>query len=122
MEENEIEILVRAYFDRLLNKRDLSICDVLLATDYVDHDAPPDTPPGPEAAKQYVQEFLEMYPNLKVQVNDVVVEGHKAAAQITWSGTNYKTGYKLRQIGNIIIHLNEEGQFLERWSVYKSIG
>jgi hypothetical protein len=33
--------VVRTYFDRLLNQRDLSVCDELLAPNYIDHDADP---------------------------------------------------------------------------------
>ena len=31
--------IVREYFDRLFNKKDLSVCDALLAPNYIDHDA-----------------------------------------------------------------------------------
>ena len=37
----EAERIVRAYFDRLLNQRDLGVCDELLSADYLDHDAGP---------------------------------------------------------------------------------
>lgn len=41
------EAVVRRYFHRLLVEHDLSVCEELLAGDYVDHDAPARTPRAP---------------------------------------------------------------------------
>ena len=121
MDPEDIKTLVRAYFHRLINKKDLSVCDVVLSPHYIDHDVPPDTTPGPDETNRFTRQFLEYYPNLKVQVKEVVAGDNKAAAQIIWTGKHRDTKQKLRRMGNIIIHLDDNGQFLERWSVYQDI-
>ena len=121
MEPKDIKTLVQAYFERLYNKRDLSVCDALLASHYVDHDAPSEISPGPEGTKQFAVELLSDYPNLKVRVVDIIAGDLKAAIQIVRTGTHHKSGFKLHQQGNIIIHLNAEGYFVESWSVYQSV-
>ena len=46
MKADIAKVLVREYLHRLLNEKDLSMCDELLSPDYIDHDTPPDTPLG----------------------------------------------------------------------------
>jgi catechol 2,3-dioxygenase-like lactoylglutathione lyase family enzyme/predicted SnoaL-like aldol condensation-catalyzing enzyme len=117
----DTKTLVRQYFDRLLNQRDVSVCDEMLAPDYVDHDAPASTPPGPDSVKAFVTQFLANYPDLQVQIDDMVAEGDKVAARIVWRGTHKETGDRLFQMGNVIIRLNAAHQFIERWSAYKAL-
>jgi predicted SnoaL-like aldol condensation-catalyzing enzyme len=113
--------IVRLYFDQLLNAKDLSICDDFLAATYRDHDAPPETPPGPDSVKAFVGQFLKDYPDLQVQIEALLAEGSKVAVRLTWHGTHRESGAKLHQMGIIILRLNEGGQLVERWSAYKAL-
>jgi hypothetical protein len=122
MDTQLIQDLVRRYFCRLLNDRDLSVCDELLAPNYVDHDAPEGTPPGPQNTKTFVAQFLDDHPELHVTVEDLVVESNKATARLIWTGTNRHTGARFHQMGIVILHLNESGQIVERWSAYTPLG
>jgi len=112
--------VVREYFHRLLNERDLSVCDELLSSDYRDHDAPDGTPPGPENTRDFVAGFLDDYPNLKVDIEDLFAEGTRVAARIVWHGNRRETGDVFHQMGVVIMRVNENGQITERWSAYKS--
>jgi ketosteroid isomerase-like protein len=85
--------LVQRYFEALINRKDLSICDEMLAPSYVDHadsypPAPEGTPPGPESIKEYVSGFLDDHPDMHTTVEEVIAEGDKAAARLIWRGTN----------------------------------
>jgi predicted SnoaL-like aldol condensation-catalyzing enzyme len=112
---------VGAYFDELLNARDLSACGRLLAPDYVDHDAAPGTPPGPAAIEAFVAGFLADYPDLRVSIEDILAEGDRVALRMTWRGTHRQSGEPLRQMGLLILRLNEAGQLAERWSAYRPL-
>ena len=101
--------VVREYFHRLLNEKDLSACDELLSSDYRDHDAPPDTPPGPESTKGFVARFLEEYPNLRVDIEDLIAEENRVAARIVWHGNHRETGVEFHQVGNVFLRLDETG-------------
>jgi predicted enzyme related to lactoylglutathione lyase/predicted SnoaL-like aldol condensation-catalyzing enzyme len=107
--------VVRDYFQRLLNERDLSVCDELLAPDYRDHDAPDDTPRGPQSTKEYVAGFLADYPDLHVEVLDVMAEDHQAAARLVWRGTHKDSGEPLNREGVVWLRLDEQGRLVERW-------
>jgi len=113
--------LVRQYFHRLLNEKDLSVCDGMLSDEYIDHDAPADTPPGPKSVKEFVAGFLADYPNLRIEIEDILAEGDRVAARLVWHGNHRQTGEVYHQMGIVIILLNREGKFVERWSAYKKL-
>ena len=117
----EAKLLVRQYFHRLLNDKDLSVCDEMLSDAYIDHDAPADTPPGPISVKEFVAGFLAEYPNLRIEIEDLLAEGSQVAARLVWRGNHFQTGEVYHQIGIVIIRLNQAGQFVERWSAYKTL-
>jgi catechol 2,3-dioxygenase-like lactoylglutathione lyase family enzyme/predicted SnoaL-like aldol condensation-catalyzing enzyme len=112
--------VVRDYFHRLLNEKDLSVCDERLSSDYRDHDAPLDTPLGPENTKEFVARFLDEYPNLRVDIEDLIAEENRVAARIVWHGNQRETGAEFHQIGIVLLRLDEKGRIAERWSAYKS--
>jgi predicted SnoaL-like aldol condensation-catalyzing enzyme len=122
MRPEQAKMLARQYFHRLLNEKDLLVCDDLLALDYVDHDAPPDTPPGPNETKAFVARFLANYPDMQVRVEDVIAEGNKVVVRNVWHGTHKKSGEKFHQMGIVILRFNEAGQIVERWSAYTRLG
>ena len=109
----------REYFHRLLNQKDLAVCDELLAHDYIDHDAPADAPPGPREAKWFVSQMLKERPDMQVTVEDVFAEGNRVALRNIWHWTDGESGEKRRRMGILILRLNDNGQIAERWSAYK---
>ena len=113
--------LVREYFQRLLNQKDVSVCDEMLSSQYTDHDAPPNVPPGPENTKEFVTMFLNEYPDMHIDIEDLIAEGYKVAARIVWHGSNKESGKVFHQMGIVILHLDDKGKFMERWSAYKTL-
>ncbi len=113
--------LVRNYFQRLLNERDLSVCDERLSSDYIDHDAAPDTPPGPASIKAFVAHFLHEYPDMRIEIEDILAEGDRVAARIVWRGSHRASGEPYHQMGIIILRLDTQGRIAERWSAYKPL-
>jgi predicted SnoaL-like aldol condensation-catalyzing enzyme len=118
MESVQAKAIVLAYFERLLNEHDLSVCDELLAPDYVDHDAPADTPPGPESTKEYMRELFAAYSELRVEIADVIADRDRVALRGVWHGVD-NDSRRYRQGGLVFVRLNEHGQLAERWSAYE---
>ena len=114
----DLKAQVRSYFHRLLNEKDLSVCDELLSDDYVDHDAPETTPSGPASTKAFVSGLLRDYPDMVIRIEDVLAEGHKVAARLVWEGSHRETQERLHRMGIVILRFNECGQIVERWSAY----
>ena len=94
------------------------MCDRVLSANYVDHDAPDDTPPGPEATKAYVADMQEIYPDMRISIEDLIAEGDQVAGRMIWKGTHRETGEVFHRMGIVMVRLNERGQFVEWWSMY----
>ena len=118
MEDARAGTIVREYLTRLLVDHDLSVCEEMLAGDYVDHDAPEGTPPGPEATRRYAEVMLRDCPDLTVRLHDLVADGHRVAVRAEWLGTDRDTGRRTSTSGLLVIHLNADGRLRERWSAY----
>lgn len=116
------ETVVRTYLHRLLVQRDLSVCDEMLADNYVDHDAPPGTEPGPQATRAYVAEMLSACPDLRFSIDQLVVQDQTVAVRATWNGGPYPAGSPWRQTGLLLIRLDDSGRIVERHSTYDNIG
>lgn len=110
--------VVRHYLYRLFDERDLDVCDELLSPDYVDHDAPSNTPPGPSATREYIAQLLADYPDLTITVDELICQGSTVALRATWHGTHQWTRTPLRQKGIVFIHVDDSGRLRERWSAY----
>ncbi len=112
--QKDPKTIVRAYFDRLLNQKDLSVCDELLAPNYIDHDAVPNTPPGPKATQKWVANFLDQYPNLQVQIKKITSQGQCVTAELTWTGTHKDTAEPYKKTATVTVQLNNHGQIIKR--------
>lgn len=121
MNQNILKSIAVEYFDRLLNKQDLSVCDELLSADYIDHDAPQNTPAGPGNTKEFVTNFLEKYPNMNLKVEEIIGEENKVVLRNVWNGNHRETGERYFRRGIVILQFNEKNQIKERWSAYTNL-
>ena len=64
------------------------------APDFIDRgtDVPPGMPPGPEGAIAYVGGALKKFPDMHVDILDMVAEDDKVVVQNRWTGTEAATG------------------------------
>jgi hypothetical protein len=98
MKLEDAKAKVRECFCRLINARDLSVCDELLAGDYVDHDAPVDAPPGPAETKQLVARMPKDRPDTKSRLRMPAPRARVALRNI-WRWTDGESDEKRRQMG-----------------------
>ena len=87
-EENKA--IVRRVIDELFNNGNLAAADDLIASDVVDHDAPPGLPPGREGMKQFVAMYRNAFPDLQSTVDDQIAEGDKILNR--WSSKSTHSG------------------------------
>jgi steroid delta-isomerase-like uncharacterized protein len=81
--------LVRQFCDAVTSG-DFSRLDPVLIEDYQHHDPslPPEAQQGREAYKQGVQVFKTAMPDGKLEAHEVIAEGDRVAARLTYSGTH----------------------------------
>ena len=81
LEENKA--IVRRFVEAY-NNRNLDALDDILAPDYFDHTSQV----GPEGLKQLLNMAFQAFPNLHETIEDIIAEGDKVWARITFTGTH----------------------------------
>jgi steroid delta-isomerase-like uncharacterized protein len=109
---------VRRFYDEVINGRNVEIVDELLTADAVDHTFGSQ---GVEASKQFFGMLFQAFPDLRVEVHDVIAEGELAAARVTYSGTHEgefigitATGRQTR-ISGVDFFRMQDGRQAEHW-------
>ena len=82
-EDNKAVVL--RFYEEVINGTDLDAIDELLTPDGVDHTFGSQSA---EEAKQFFGMLYQAFPDLRVEVNDVIAEGDLVAARVTYSGTH----------------------------------
>jgi steroid delta-isomerase-like uncharacterized protein len=119
--------LVRRWFDEVWSKGRVAAIDELLANHGVVHGLGADAH-GPEGFKIFHAAQRSAFPDITVQVDDIVAEGNMVAAR--WSGTGTHrgdglgfaaTGRQVRFNGMVFVRV-ENGQLVEGWNVFDQLG
>lgn len=66
----------------------LQTLDQYIAPDFVDHNAIALQPTGLEGFKHWARSARGAFPNIPVTVEDLLVDGDKLAARVTWRGSH----------------------------------
>ena len=108
---------IRNHFEEFVNRKNVNIGNVNFAPDFVDHgaDVPPGTPPGPAGPIQYVAGALKRFPDLYVQIEDMIAENDKVVVRNHWTATDSQTGKKLEFRGIVIWRIAAR-KIVERWA------
>jgi len=117
MTHDEMHQFVRNHFEEFVNRKNLAIGEVNFAPEFVDRgtDVPPGMPPGPEGAIAYVGGAWKKFPDMRVEILDMVAEDDKVVVQNRWTGTEAATGKKY-EFSGIVIWRIAHRQLVERWA------
>ena len=117
MTHAESREFIRNHFEEFVNRKNVNIGNVNFAPNFVDHgaDVPPGTPPGPAGAIQYVAGALKRFPDLHVQIEDMIAEDDKVVVRNHWTATDSQNGRKLEFRGIVIWRIAAR-QIVERWA------
>ncbi len=78
---------IRRLYD-LINAGDIDGFGGQLADDFVEHEELPGLPPTKEGVVQYFRMMLAAFPDMRMDVEDVIASGDKAVARLRVTGTN----------------------------------
>ena len=128
LEENKK--LVREHYKSFMDDQDAPAVRRQVAPDFVDHEMPPGTPPGPEPVIQFRNILYEAFPDLRVTLDDMVAEGDRVAVRATWTGTHRGPFPMLpapvsnRQFtfSGMVFWRVRDGQLVERWGTIDRLG
>jgi predicted SnoaL-like aldol condensation-catalyzing enzyme len=117
MTRAEARDFIRNHFEEFVNRKNVQVGNVNFAPEFVDHgaDVPPGIPPGPAGAIQYVSGALKRFPDLHVQIDDMIAEDDKVVVRNHWTATDSQNGAKLEFRGIVIWRIADK-KIVERWA------
>jgi predicted ester cyclase len=86
MTAEERKALIRRFYDEAWNRGEYGVIDELFASAFV---APtPEASAGPESERRHVATIRAVFPDLRVQVEELVAEGETVVVRWTMTGTD----------------------------------
>lgn len=117
----ERKAVARRFVEEFVALRNLGVVDELIASDFIDHTAGPDDPPGGEGLIQFFSLLQTGFPDFDVVIDDLFGEADKVAMRFTFRGTHEgefmgipPTGNRVTMPGIDILRI-EEGKIVELW-------
>src|SRR5512134_1264951 len=122
--------LLRRWFEEVWNQGKESTIDEQFAPGCVAHGLG-DTDVavrGPEEFKQFWRNLRSAIPDVRIDVEDSVAEGHKAVARVVLTGTHTghglgvePSGRAVRIQGIVLVYLRD-GRIVEGWNSWDQLG
>lgn len=113
--------MLHQYHEEVWQQHDLSKFDQYFDPQFVSHANPPDAPPGPDTAKQFMGALFTAFPDLTSHEDALLGDGDRVAIQWTIHATH--TGYlfnmpptgKPIEVSGMDVLRVSNGRFIEHW-------
>ena len=112
----------------LINAGDIEGFGELLAEDFVEHEEMPGLVPSKEGVKQLFHMYRAAFPDLRMEVQDVLVSGDKAVARVRATGTHQGEFLGMAATGKSvdvqlidITRFGDDGLAREHWGVFDAL-
>ncbi len=117
MSSDERKRFVYDHFNDFVNNKNLDVADVNFSPGFQDHgaDVPPGTPPGQAGAKQYLAAAFRKFPDITVEILDMIAEGDRVVVRNRWTGTEAASNTRF-EFSGIVIWRIANRQLVERWA------
>jgi predicted ester cyclase len=125
--------VVRAFFERLWNARELELAETLIHPDCRTHqlqsgsDAPP-VARGPAAIRHHVAAWFQAFPDIRIDVRQQVADGDRIATHCTMTGTHQESWMGIApthrhiHVEMMVIHRVEDDLIAEDWVLIEAYG
>jgi steroid delta-isomerase-like uncharacterized protein len=112
----------------LINARDIDGFGEHLADDFVEHEMTPGLAPTKAGVKTFFRMQLTAFPDLRMDVEDVVANGDKVVARVRYTGTNLGEFMGMPATGKRVdvqlidmFRFGEDGFVREHWGVMDAL-
>ena len=112
--------LVQQFFDEVINQRNLAALGQFISPNAVNHTVPAGLPQEPS---QFLGLHLGAFPDMKATVEDLLADGDKVIARVSYRGTHHgafmgipPTGKPVAVMGINIFRI-ANGQLVEHWGL-----
>lgn len=114
---------------RCIEQNDLSVFDDIWAPECEDHDPAPDQGTGAPGLKQFWSGFLDAFPDLSIEVDQMIATDDQVAMAYRVSGTHEgmfmgvePTGRSMEVRGLQMSRHGDDGRIVERWGSSDVLG
>ena len=120
--------ITRALLTELFEKGNLDAADELVHPNFVNHEAPPGNPPGPEGLKETVAWLRGLWGPMRFEIKDEICEADKVVARVLMHGRHVGEFLGRAPTGKdfatkqMHIWRIEDGKAIEHWSVRDDLG
>jgi steroid delta-isomerase-like uncharacterized protein len=118
---------MRRLYD-LINAGEVESFGDLLAGDFVEHEELPGLEPTKEGVQAFFKMYLEAFPDLRMQAEDVLPSGDKVVARVRVTGTHRGDFLGVPATGKPvdvqlvdIIRFGDDGLAHEHWGVFDTL-
>ena len=120
--------LSRRIFEDVWNRKNLSAIDDLISADYVHHDANSPAASGIDGYKQFVNYYMNAFPDADFTIDDAFTDGQNEVTRWTVVGTHEgelagipRTGRRFSVTGITIARI-ANGKITESWNNWDALG
>ncbi|HMO00980.1 MAG TPA: ester cyclase [Miltoncostaeaceae bacterium] len=113
----------------LINSGDIDGFGALLADDFVEHEDLPGLSPDRDGVMAFFRMLRAAFPDMQMNPDDVLVDGDKAVARATTTGTQQgefmgipATGRRIDVQLIDIMRFGADGRVAEHWGVFDALG
>jgi predicted ester cyclase len=111
----EMKAFVRRHFDDFVNRKLSNVALKNFSEDFLDHDEPGGAVIGPLAAKTMMEHAYQIWPDLHVEVEDILAEGDKVLVRNVWTATEKITSKRISFRGFVLWRFANR-KIVERWA------
>lgn len=116
------EITMRHFVEQVINNGDFTVLDEVMHPNYL-YRSPYQVLQGPEALRELLSAYRTAFPDLHIEIEELVSAGNKTAISFTLSGTHEgelmgiaPTGRQVKVSGMMLSHF-ENGKIIEEWEL-----
>jgi predicted ester cyclase len=106
---------VRRHFDDFVNRKKPEVIRQNMTEDFLDHDGPGGKPTGVSGDEEMMRAMYQIFPDLHVDIDEMIAEGDKVVCRNRWQGTHAQTGKRMGFHGFVEWRF-EGGRIAERWA------
>jgi predicted ester cyclase len=124
----EYKRIARQVLEELFERGNLEAADDLIHPHFVNHEAPPDNPQGPDGLKETVSWLRGLWGPMHADIEDEICESDKVVARVTMHGRHLGEFLGRQPTGKeyaaeqIHIWRIADGKVIEHWSVRDDLG
>lgn len=116
---SEMKALVSSHFEDFVNRQKAGVIRHNMTEDFLDHDGPGGKETGVEGDEQMMRNMYRLFPDLHIDIDEMIAEGDRVVCRNRWQGTHAETGKRLEFHG--FVEWRFEGdRIAERWATVTS--